>query len=278
MKLFQSQIQCLKNQRIKTGFPCGFPNVNYPNGGGYCYHNFIEIEMFADGSGLHYLNSIPYHVKKGYFYLLMPGDYHYYSLDESKYFAMYSIQLAADLPSSEILSRISLYPRPYAVYLEGEKYETVLGELEHLHRYCTGENPNDLMAKNIAERVILLMMQNLDHSSQQIYENFPHLISTIVDYVSHHCCDTITSEDMAALTGLTPHYFSSYFSKHTGIVFRDYVNRVRLSKSIELLLNTSLSIQEIAASTGFSSQTYFSRLFSRQFGISPKEYRLTVMR
>ena len=91
MKLFQSQITCMYGQQIHTSGGSGFPSLVYPIGGGYCYHDFIEIELFCEGAGIHHLNSVPYQVKKGYFYLLMPGDYHYYSLDESVFFHLHNI-------------------------------------------------------------------------------------------------------------------------------------------------------------------------------------------
>jgi len=96
---------------------------------------------------------------------------------------------------------------------------------------------------------------------------------TIIDYVNRHYSEKITSAEMSKLTGLTPHYFSNYFSKHTNITFRDYVNRVRLSHAADLLIETNLTIQEVSGSVGFTSQSYFTRLFSKQFDVSPLEYR-----
>ena len=278
MKLFQPQISCMHGHTICVDHSNGMPSLIYPNAEGYCYHDFIEIELFTCGCGIHHLNTIPYRVKGGYFYLLMPGDFHYYSLDESEPFELYNIKIDAAYPQSEILEKLSAFPRPYAVYLEGEEYQAVLREVQLLYNYWNerntrGKDPVDAMTRNIAERIILLLSANLKLPERTVTASFPSELRHILDYVDQHYTDTITAEDMAALTALTPHYFSEYFKKQCGICFCDYVNQVRLFRAMNLLNTTDLSIKEIAAAVGFHSQAYFTRLFTRQFALSPRAYR-----
>lgn len=279
MKLFQPKSTCMYGHDVHITEPQGMPSIEYPNAGGYCYHDFIEIEFFTEGAGIHYLNSVPWRVCSGYFYLLMPGDYHYYSLDESVYFHLYNIKVDASLPAISILQSLAAYPRPYAVYLEGEEYETVLREVMYLQdywkeRYSRGKNPVDDMTRNITERIILLLLRNLKLPERAVAASVPQEIRSIVDYVDCHYRDAITSDDMAQLTGLSAHYFSDYFKKHTGCTFCDYVNQVRLFRAKALLDTTDLSVKEIADAVGFHSQAYFSRMFTRQFSVSPREYRM----
>ncbi|MBR3998476.1 MAG: helix-turn-helix transcriptional regulator [Clostridia bacterium] len=279
MKLFQPKSTCMYGYDVHVTNPRGWPSVEYPNAGGYCYHDFIEIEFFVEGAGIHYQNGIPWRVRSGYIYLLMPGDYHYYALDESVYYHFYNIKVDAALPASSIMESLSAYPRPYAVYLEGEEYETVLREVRYLHdywhdRYDRGKSPVDAMTRNITERIILLLLRNLKQPERTVFASVPQEIRSIVEYVDRHYREAITSDDMARLTGLSPHYFSDYFKKHTGCAFCDYVNQVRLFRAKALLETTDLSVKEIADAAGFHSQAYFSRMFARQFSVSPREYRM----
>lgn len=279
MKLFQSQTTCMYGYPLYVGGGgLSYPSLIYPNGGGYCYHDFIEIEFFTCGSGIHHLNSIPYRVRSGYFYLLMPGDYHYYSLDESEQFQLYNIKLDVGCPRREIMELLTAYSRPYAVYLEGEEYETTLHEVELLNDYWrsreqNGAYPADDMAQNIAERIILLLIRNLGQPERSVVSSVPPKIRNITAYIDRHYKEPITVAEMAETTGLTPHYFSDYFKKQFGIGFCDYVNRVRLFRAIALFDTTDLSVKEISAAVGFHSQAYFSRMFTKQFEISPSEYR-----
>lgn len=278
MKVFQSQIACLYGHSIHVSQAEGMPSLTYPNGGGYCYHDFIEIEFFSAGAGIHHLNGIPYRVRGGYFYLLMPGDFHYYDLDESAYFKLYNIKLDASQPSDTVKELLAGFPRPYAVYLEGDEFDTVLREIQYLYDYWSDrnnrkKNPVDAMTCNIAERIILLLIRNLKQPQKAVSASVPQEVRNITEYIDQHFHEPITPEVLAPIAGVTPHYFSEYFKKQCGICFCDYVNQVRLFRAMHLLDTTELSVKEIAGSVGFRSQAYFTRMFTRQFSLSPREYR-----
>ena len=72
---------------------------------------------------------------------------------------------------------------------------------------------------------------------------------------------------------LNTSYLSSLFKKETGMTLTDYVNQQRISYAKRLLKSTTLSIQNVAATVGISDIHYFTRLFRRITGVSPREYR-----
>ncbi|TVY08149.1 response regulator [Paenibacillus cremeus] len=68
-------------------------------------------------------------------------------------------------------------------------------------------------------------------------------------------------------------YFSSLFKQHTGETFIEYLTRIRMDKAKELLTMTPLKTYEIAERVGYGDPQYFSVIFKRVCGMSPKEYR-----
>lgn len=74
---------------------------------------------------------------------------------------------------------------------------------------------------------------------------------------------------------LNTSYLSSLFKKETGMTLTEYVNKTRISQAKLLLKSTTLSIQSIAAAVGVPDIHYFTRLFRRETGISPREFRKT---
>lgn len=72
---------------------------------------------------------------------------------------------------------------------------------------------------------------------------------------------------------LNTSYLSSLFKKEVGMTLTDYVNHCRLSYAKKLLKSTTLSIQNIALQSGFSDIHYFTRLFRRENGVTPREWR-----
>ncbi len=93
------------------------------------------------------------------------------------------------------------------------------------------------------------------------------------DYVREHLGEAIRQEDVAALVGLSPAYFSALFTKKTGQTFSEYVTVVRIQRACELLERSDNSIGEIASMVGLEDARYFSKLFRKRIGIKPTEYR-----
>lgn len=72
---------------------------------------------------------------------------------------------------------------------------------------------------------------------------------------------------------LNTSYLSSLFKKETGMTLTDYVNHHRIGYAKRLLKSTTLSIQAVATTVGIADIHYFTRLFRRETGLSPREYR-----
>lgn len=81
----------------------------------------------------------------------------------------------------------------------------------------------------------------------------------------------------ASEVGLSPSHFSALFSRTTGETFKTYLTRLRIERAQELLRSTSLPVAEVAERSGYSDPHYFSSAFRRAVGVSPREYRETVV-
>lgn len=98
-------------------------------------------------------------------------------------------------------------------------------------------------------------------------------IRQAVEYIEANYSKPLKLEDVAEIVYLSPHYFSDLFAKELHITFSDYIQKVRLEESKRLLINTNMNIAEIANTIGYADSRYFSKLFKKQIGIMPKEYR-----
>ena len=78
---------------------------------------------------------------------------------------------------------------------------------------------------------------------------------------------------MAQQVYLSPTYFGRIFKEGTGESFTAYLTRVRIQRSKELLCYESFRLTDIAQLVGFEDQSYFSRVFKRMEGVSPRRYR-----
>lgn len=71
-------------------------------------------------------------------------------------------------------------------------------------------------------------------------------------------------------------YLSRVFHRETGFTIPEYINKIRMENAMELLRETSLPLREIAASVGIHDSFYFSKLFKKFTGRTPREYRLAI--
>ena len=98
-------------------------------------------------------------------------------------------------------------------------------------------------------------------------------IQRALHYLNAHYNHDISLEEIAEHISVSPTWFSRQFKKEMGIGYAAYVTKMRLNKACQLLVETDTGITDIAQLTGFSSQQYFTRVFTRQMNLSPGEYR-----
>jgi two-component system response regulator YesN len=90
---------------------------------------------------------------------------------------------------------------------------------------------------------------------------------------SHYMQNDLTLNRVAHEVGLSPTYFSSLFKKETGKCFSDYLNQVRIEQAKHLLCCTSKMIYEIAFEVGFQDYRYFSQIFKKYTGQTPRQFK-----
>ncbi|MGB7794549.1 MAG: AraC family transcriptional regulator [Terrimicrobiaceae bacterium] len=99
-------------------------------------------------------------------------------------------------------------------------------------------------------------------------------LSPVLEYVERNYADSITLREAAVLAKMSVPQFVRRFRKVAGMSFVSYLTHVRLSRSVRLLKESSLTIAEVAYQVGFSDQSYFDRRFKAAFGQTPRDFRL----
>lgn len=92
-------------------------------------------------------------------------------------------------------------------------------------------------------------------------------------YIEDHLAEKIYVEELAKLSYMNEQYFMRVFKKATGKSVTDYINSRRMQIAADLLRNTEKSISFIASATGSGDDSYFTKVFKKYSGYTPKEYR-----
>lgn len=95
----------------------------------------------------------------------------------------------------------------------------------------------------------------------------------VVEYIHLHYMEQISLKQVADIFFVNAAYLGRVFQKATGVSFKEYVNKIRISEAKKLLLQTDKLIYEIANQVGFTESSYFIVKFVQEVGKSPTEYR-----
>ncbi len=99
------------------------------------------------------------------------------------------------------------------------------------------------------------------------------VMKEITDYINQHYNEDLKSEKLAEMAGYSKYHFTKVFKDFTGKTVVEYINQLRLNKSIDLLLNFDLTISEIAFELGYDNVSYFIKRFKTMTGKSPSQYK-----
>ena len=112
--------------------------------------------------------------------------------------------------------------------------------------------------------------------ANEVFAGLSPLSSTTakaVSYLSEHYMDKITLRDLAGKLFVSDSYLSKLFRQELGTSFTDYLNKSRVEHSIDLMQGTELSLLEISGMVGFEDQSYFTKVFKRITGETPRQYK-----
>jgi YesN/AraC family two-component response regulator len=105
------------------------------------------------------------------------------------------------------------------------------------------------------------------------YSGNSQIIRLAIQNVNENYKNKISLKTVANHLHTNPSYLSMLFKQEMGITFTDYLNQVRINRSCELLTNTSLNLIDVSLQAGFDDQSYFSKVFKKLKGVTPKSYR-----
>ncbi len=98
-------------------------------------------------------------------------------------------------------------------------------------------------------------------------------LRSIEQYIRGNFREPLTVQDISRQFFLHPNYLSSLFKREFGVNFTKFLNDIRMEHACSLLLNSRLSVREVAEQAGYKDYFYFAKMFKRHTGLTPTEYR-----
>ncbi|WP_145414292.1 response regulator [Paenibacillus xylanexedens] len=107
----------------------------------------------------------------------------------------------------------------------------------------------------------------------QIRHTHDDIVSSVHAYIQNHLSDGISLQIIADHVGLHPVYLSKVYKTATGETIGDYLFRLRMQRAVHLLTQTDLKVADVSKKLGFMAPPHFIKIFKKQYGCTPQEYR-----
>lgn len=156
-----------------------------------------------------------------------------------------------------------------AAVLFGNDLETVSSIFEELNRREPDSRYASAEVCIAAARLMLTLAKN---AAVQTQTN-PDPLQRAIGYINRHISEDLGVDSISEACYVSKYYLCRLFKKKIGVTIMEYVLQTRIAMAKELLEKQKLSVTEIGALCGFSSPSYFSRVFKEKTGSPPFEYR-----
>ncbi len=252
------------------------------------YHDFSELVIVTEGTGLHWVEGFEFHVSAGDVFLIQGEQQHFFK--ELNGLTLYNVMYQPDrlqLPLKE-LKKIPGFNAVFVLepaYRQKHNFKSRL----HLDRSALAKAQQILhqMGREIKSldsgfEISLFgnLVQLLVFLSRQ-YAKAPQTeqgqailrIAEVIGALEKEYATPWKLSDLADLARMSEGNLHRVFKEATGQSPIDYLVRLRMHRAMELLSGTTLSVTEIAFDVGFNDSNYFTRQFRKIVGMSPSSYR-----
>lgn len=155
----------------------------------------------------------------------------------------------------------------YLAFRVMAKYKLLLPSEEFLPEI---RHASDIFQLEAIVARLLDFIQKTLSSSERKYSQY---IQDAINYIQNHLSENITLKSIALYAHVNDSYLSRTFKKECGYSITEYITTLRIEKAKELLTNSNVLTYEVSEQIGISDPSYFSLLFKKHTGLTPKEYR-----
>jgi len=183
---------------------------------------------------------------------------------------------------ADIVNTASSFSEAYASMFD------VIVSVSH-HAIDSGVDPDKCMKVNLEFSNVdrfSSRLEELGEAAEKTFERQLELIKAnakprkraveaMRGYIKSHLNVSFSLADVADSVDLSPYYASRIFREDQNMTIMEYAVQLRMNEACYLLANPNLRIDEIAAQLGYVDSSYFTRVFKKHVGMSPRQYRLS---
>lgn len=254
----------------------GHANLNAPH-----KHNFYHLVLLTEGGGSHAIDFERFKVVPMQIYFMIPGQVHSWSFEGhvDGYIINFSVPFFQSfLLKPDYLEDFAFFngiPSDSVVNIPSEMHPEIISLFEEIVRESENAGYYSIdLVKTLMLQIFIQITRvqpvpqnkNIAHYNYTLLKNFNKLVEQ-----NYHTLKL--PKDYAALLYITPNHLNALCKDLLGIPAGEVIRNRIMLEAKRLLVNLELSVTEIAYQLSFSDNSYFTKFFKKQAGVTPEEFR-----
>ena len=249
-------------------------------------HTYYEIIYIYHGSGRHCLNNNNFTYQAGDLFLLAPEDNHYFVIEQKTRFVYlkftdsffynqhYTSPGFFDREVEPVMRNKFLQEiKPELTASDKSFLKSIIDNITAINSPSSGETAAIVFYQilSIIEMVKKALIQHDYNPQHLLQKSNEQLLSFIHQHI--YSPGLIQIKAIAEHFNISPAYFGAYFKRNFGISYREYLSQYRINLIERRLINSSLTLKEIASEFGLVDESHLSRYFKNRKKLSPRAYK-----
>jgi AraC-like DNA-binding protein/mannose-6-phosphate isomerase-like protein (cupin superfamily) len=253
------------------------------------YHDYLEISHISSGAGALYVSNKEYHIARDDLVVIGSDEVHTFLASRNAPLDILSVFFLPDVLAAPVDEAMSLdIVRPFynstnhvfpSADIDSARARDIMLDMYRLER-AKPKYYRLSIRFHLFELLLLLLFHceangflSAESSAKpQRRRRSIHRLNKVFSLVENGYQEAISLDHVAGICNMSKNYFCRFFRTVTGNSFIDYLNKFRVIKAKHLLLNSELSVTQIAFDVGFNNLGYFFRVFRKYANLSPREF------
>lgn len=242
-----------------------------PSGYGYGpkIRSYHLIHFVLYGKGELHINEHIFQLSAGDAFFIPAGKVSYYEASKEDPWCYAWVSFLGINSQMYLYQLMTSTDDVYIVHgLDNQKYKERIFEIISLQGVSTSRY---FQANGILFQIMAMLFDDINFQESNWGKS--SVVDEVKFYLDINYAEKIKLRDVAKSFGIHPNYLTRIFHEKYGISPKQYLISLKLKKARRLLTTTELSVSVISSSLGFDDQLAFSKIFKKEFAVSPSEYR-----
>lgn len=238
-------------------------------------HERHEMYYLESGEVTYFLGNQIIPLTAGEIVFVPKDTMHYTNYDKTFPVHRHTVYIDEDNIDSSLLPYLSELSANNHITFPHERLHHISNMFKRFQQEEKRDYPDKylMFSHLLAELLIIVKRYRKTNTGPEI-SPIQRTVQNVTVYIENNITTDLTLDFLAKKFSISPSHLSKQFKLFTGVGLNEYINLCRINKSEYYLLNTDMSVTEVAFKCGFNDSNYFTRVFKRINGITPKAFSM----